>query len=572
MSSDKLQRRTTERPFLMPFEINTLMADVQSTQHPDAWQGNAGGSGNSFKPETEDNWPIWVKLTRNIPEYGVFYAKTGWGAERLHASGVDELTSTNLAYDLFLTTPAGGVAGVSINAYIIGTHQPHRVLFDDTNGIPLFGDTVGVLPGSYKVSLGFTGMLAVSDGDSETGTVWVIRNDESFGKGVRLLQLTEVLYPGSIAGANLIIQIDGVWSIAGACLLQDVQHRSFGLAGDLIWAVRTGVTSDGLTVYDAVGENGLEQIGLTAEAIECDGVGSFTVRHGNLTKDVTDQALSISDKTGAVYGAARVGLVDPGSCDFNTSSASIDACADPGFSRKIFAGEKVRLRYSTANRRWIYHPVPELLFCNAQLTSDMCNTNDKLGDITELVGNICKNDVIIPADQTFSNPYNLRCKAGDDVYAQFDGLLKWRIIQVLHIDETIVLESYWDPDTCAHKTVSQETVIQRCVDKGAPVGDPIGTEIDIVSDIQHNEGSGENCDTAYPVYRSIRALCPGYPSVGTVPIVEWGQAAFMIDVYDDGTDIIGCWMTVNVPTCGRSTDCEPIMEVDPCTSGSGSGA
>lgn len=569
MSSESINRRNLTRPYLAPFEINTIIQDVQATQHPDVWSGNAGGSGLSIKPDLEEEHPIWIGAQHDLPPLGVFYAKTGWGQDNSRAAGLDELTSANLSYDLFLTTRTGVITGSSTEAWIIGTHRPHRVMYDESYGDPVFGDSVGVVPGTYKVGKNLEGLLAVSDGNTTDHTVWVIRNAEASGKGIRLLQLTETLYPGSIAGAVVVLQVDGVWSLTTSCAIQDVQHKSFGLEGDLIWATRTGITSDGVYIYEAIGENGLEQFGRTPAEIECNAEGNFAIRHGDIDKDVTNQSLSISDKTLAVYGAARVGLVSVGSCNFESSVGEIAACPAPGFSRKIFAGEKVRLKYSTSNRRWVYYPVPEHLFCNAQLTDDMCTTANKLGDITELVGNLCKNDVIIPPAQTFTNPYNLRCKAGDDVYAQFDGLNSWRIIQVLHYDETIILESYWDPDTCALKYVEQDTVIQKCVEKSPPLGDPIGTEIDVIVDIEHPAGSGENCDTAYPVYRSIRALCPSSPSIGIVPIVEWGEAAFLIDVYDNGSTIMGCWMTVNVPLCGRSTDCEPLMDVDPCTSGSG---
>lgn len=570
MSSDQIKRRDITRPMLAPFEINTILGDVQAAQHPDVWAGSIGGSGYAAKPETEDNWPIWIKLTRDLPEFGVFYAKTGWGSERLHASGVDELTSVNLSYDLFLTTPSGGVTDASISAYIIGTHQPHRVLFDDTNGVPMFGDKVGVLPGTYKVSLDYEGMLAVSDGDTDTGTVWVIRDATTGNSGTLVLvQLTEALHPGQAASANRILQVDGVWSVGPSCIVQDIEHRSFGLIGDLLWATRTGTTSDGMVVYEAVGENGLEQYGTTADDVSCGGTGTFTVKHGGLTKDVTDQSLSISDKAAAAYLSARKALVDAGTCDHESSGPEVQACTQPGFSRKIFAGETAKLRYSTANRRWIAIPQPELLFAYARLQSDMCSTGTVLGDITEFVG-FCTPPTL-PNNQSLRNTHNHKAKALDSVYVQFDGVSEWKVIDVILKDEHVPTDFYWDDAACKFVIEWQNTALEECEDPDDPLDLPIGEEITVLTGIYHDLGSGANCDTAYPKYRTIKALCPGTEYTDTVPITEWDQSAFLIDVYESYPVIMGCWMTVNVPACGRSSDCDTLMEPDPCTSGSGSG-
>lgn len=147
--------------------------------------------GTSFK-DTSKRLYINVKFHTELQPYSIFSIEefgTVGSSFRIDIPHPAGATANNLRDltaregQIFLTNDGQSIyPNVSYDCPIIGYHRPYKIMYAGTR--PIANDKLhpalyNYAPNQYKVQLSSTGaLLAVTDGDDETGTVWVIRAED----------------------------------------------------------------------------------------------------------------------------------------------------------------------------------------------------------------------------------------------------------------------------------------------------------------------------------------------------------------------------------------------------------
>jgi len=159
-----------------------------------AKRGFTDNIADTSKPFVAPRHPIYIRANDDIVPYSIFTIGKQDTVGSGSGTGIVALGFNPRypkAYSKQITTEVNPVYVVN-DLWGLGTdgdylldilsdENPHLVNYDDsatgTGDIPTLGDEVGVIPYSYKVGTGYTGLVCVSAPDLVDKVIWVVRSN-----------------------------------------------------------------------------------------------------------------------------------------------------------------------------------------------------------------------------------------------------------------------------------------------------------------------------------------------------------------------------------------------------------